>query len=355
MKEPQIRIKTKLHSKQQSSVIWGLNIGFWLLLTVLLSIAFFKGQRYPNAGYFKHFLQVLMGVVLILIPGIYINTLVLIPRFLAKKKYVHYLLGLLLLVLGWTPAAFFLDNWLDVVFFDHSAAELTLKNLPQGMVIILLVIAISSLVNLSYRWFFQLNKIVYLENEQLNTELALLKNQINPHFFFNTLHNLYSLALIKSDEAPQVILKLSDMMRYTIYDCKEKQVALKQEIAYLQNYINLQQIRLHERGSITCNVDVTDERATIAPLLLIVFLENAFKHGLETLTDGAYIKLSLKVDEHLIYFSLENNYDTEERRPGGGMGLENVQRRLNLLYGSQYQLNVSDQQGVYQVDLFINK
>ncbi|OJJ18699.1 hypothetical protein BKI52_24145 [marine bacterium AO1-C] len=344
-----------MNSKKQTRIIWGINIGFWLLVISLLSIALFKDNRYPDAGYFKHFLQILMGVSLILLPGIYVNTLVLIPRFLAQKKYTYYLLGILALVAIWTPIAFYVDNLLDVLFFDHDEDELNLRNYPFGFIAILFVIAISTFVNLSYRWFFQLNKIVRLENEQLNTELVLLKNQMNPHFFFNTLHNLYSLALIKSDEAPNVILKLSDMMRYTIYDCKEKQVLLKQEIDYLQNYISLQQIRLHERGCITFDIDVTDERATIAPLLLIVFLENAFKHGLETLTSGAYIKVGLEADEHLIHFKLENNYDAEERQPKGGVGLENVHRRLELLYGSQYQLDMSDNEEVYKVDLFINK
>ncbi|HAS40985.1 MAG TPA: hypothetical protein DCS93_10915 [Microscillaceae bacterium] len=343
-----------MNSKKQTRIVWGINIGFWLLLVVLLSMALFKDNRYPDAGYFKHFLQILMGVGLILVPGIYVNTLVLIPRFLAQKKYVYYLLGILGLVGIWTPIAFYLDNWLDVIFFDHDEDELQLSIFPQGFAVLFMVMAMSTFVNLSYRWFFQLNKIVQLENEHLNTELVLLKNQINPHFFFNTLHNLYSLALVKSDDAPQVILKLSDMMRYTIYDCKEKQVLLTQEIEYLQNYISLQKIRLHERGSITFNIDIIDERATIAPLLLIVFLENAFKHGLETLTNGAYIKVTLKADEHLIRFRLENNYDAEERHSSGGVGLENVHRRLDLLYGTQYQLDISDEQGVYKVDLYIN-
>ena len=345
-----------INTKTRKWIAWGINIGFWVLLIVLFSVALYEDNKYPLSGYWKHFLQIFMGVCLIMMPGVYFNTMVLIPRFLARKKYLYYSLSVIVLAIVWAPLAFYLDNWLDVIFFDHDEGELELSVYPKGPVIMLLVVGASTFVNLSYRWFFQLNKIVQLENEQLNTELVLLKNQINPHFFFNTLHNLYSLALVKSDDAPNVILKLSDMMRYTIYDCKEKQVLVSQEIDYLKNYISLQQIRLYERGIIEFNVDMDDQRATIAPLLLIVFLENAFKHGLETLTEGAYIKLNLKVGEHLIHFRLENNYDHEERNSSkGGVGLENVKRRLELLYGTQYQLDMQDTQEVFLVDLYINK
>lgn len=342
--------------KRQTWHAWSINIGFWLLLIVTFSVVLYQENKYPGSGYWKHFLQVFMGVGLILIPGVYYNTLVLIPRFLARKKYVYYGLSVLGLVAVWSPLAFYLDNLLDVVFFGHATSELSKNAFPKGYIIILLVLIASTFINLSYRWFFQLNKIVQLKNEQLNTELMLLKNQINPHFFFNTLHNLYSLALTKSEEAPQVILTLSDMMRYAIYDCKEKQVLLAQEIDYLRNYMSLQKIRLHERGTIDFHVELEDEQVTIAPLLLIVFLENAFKHGLETMTEGAYIKLGIKASAQLIHFRLENNYDLEERgHTKGGVGLENVQRRLDLLYNTQYQLDMQDNQKVFAVDLFINK
>ena len=338
-------------------VKWGFNIAFWLLIMSLMSYAFYTEKKYGDAAYGKYFLQVFVGMGFILMPVIYFNTLVLIPRFLAHKRYLHYVLAALLISLVWAPVSFAFDDFIDATFFEHTRDPDNIRAaFPEGVILMLGLFFISTIVNLSYRWFFQLNKIVKLENEQLNTELMLLKNQINPHFFFNTLHNLYSLVLGKSAEAPDVILKLSDMMRYTIYDCKEKQVLLSQEIEYLENYISLQQIRLYERGIIEFTSNITHEQQTVVPLLFIVFLENAFKHGIETLTEKAYIKAHLEANEHQLTFAIENNYDQEERNQHhkGGLGVENVKRRLELLYGNRHQLTMQDQGEVFKVKLMID-
>lgn len=343
--------------KQQTWLQWTINVGFWLLIVIIVSYIFYKDGKYENAGYLKHFLQILMGFTLIIIPVIYANTLVLIPRLLAKRRYGLYIFIVILIAIVWAPVSFYMDDYLDVTFFGHTAEANKAKRspFPEGHFLMLMLTFLSTVVNLSYRWFFQLNKIMQLENEQLNTELMLLKNQINPHFFFNTLHNLYSLSLGKSEEAPNVILKLSDMMRYTIYDCKEKRVQLSQEIEYLENYISLQQIRLYERGTIEFDTGIENETITVAPLLLIVFLENAFKHGLETLTENAYIRICLKANKDTLQFTLENNYDEEERNgQRGGVGLENAKRRLELLYGAKHQLKMSDENEVFTVDLTID-
>ena len=151
-------------------------------------------------------------------------------------------------------------------------------------------------------WFYeQWRWLKTLQAEKGKAELALLKSQINPHFFFNTLNNLYGLTVEKSDQAPAVVLKLSDMMRYTIYEGKEDFVSIKNEVKYLENYIELHKIRFQKK----VNIDFTHqikEDGKVAPLLFIILLENAFKHGVEKMTENAYIHLDLKTDATNIIF-----------------------------------------------------
>ncbi len=200
-------------------------------------------------------------------------------------------------------------------------------------------------------WIFEQWKwLQNLKAEKGKAELALLKSQINPHFFFNTLNNLYGLTVEKSDQAPEVVLKLSDMMRYTIYQGREDLVSLKEEAAYLQNYIDLHRIRYQKDVTITFEQEVADGR--VAPLLFIILLENAFKHGVERLTEGAYIHLQLKETQNGVRFEIENNCDTTPETPAG-IGLTNLQHRLQLIYPHQHQLTIDRKDGVYHALLEI--
>ena len=191
-----------------------------------------------------------------------------------------------------------------------------------------------------------------LKAEKMEIELALLKSQINPHFFFNTLNNLYGLAVEKSDKAPEMILKLSDMMRYTIYEGKEKSVFLKDEISYLENFIELHKIRFQKKVDIKFDKQV-DDTIEIAPLLLIILLENAFKHGVESMTEDAYIHINLKTDAKKLFFSVENNFDPQKESGTKGIGLENLKQRLELIYPKQYSYFESIVENVYRAHVEI--
>jgi len=200
-------------------------------------------------------------------------------------------------------------------------------------------------------WFFQhLKWLKTLESKKTNAELALLKSQINPHFFFNTLNNLYGLTVEKSDLASEVVLKLSDMMRYTIYMGKEDLVPLKEEVAYLQNYIELHKIRYHKNVDITCKCTATREYK-IAPLLFIIALENAFKHGVEKLTENAYIHINITTEDAVILFEIVNNFEQPEIDSQRGIGLDNLKQRLQLLYPKKHQLHIEKSDGVYQLSI----
>ncbi len=190
-----------------------------------------------------------------------------------------------------------------------------------------------------------------LKAEKAKSELALLKNQINPHFFFNTLNNLYGLAVEKSDQTPAMILKLSDIMRYTIYDGKSDYVALKDEVNYLEDYINLHLIRYQKGVDISFQTELQHPHK-IAPLMLIVPLENAFKHGVESLEENAFIDLSIKTSETSIFFEVKNNYEPKLKN-GEGIGLSNLMKRLTLIYPDRHHLTMDKTENHYTFSLEI--
>jgi len=192
-----------------------------------------------------------------------------------------------------------------------------------------------------------------LKNERTNAELMHLKSQVNPHFLFNTLNNLYGLALEKSDQTPGLILKLSDMLRYTIYQGKKDQVLLKDEVNYLNDFIQLQQIRYHKPVNITFNNQIAESGLVISPLLLLILVENAYKHGVEKLTDEAFIIIKLEAEEQSMVFEIENNFDESEQSSNTGIGLQNLKQRLKLIYPDSHQLEIASENGVYSVRLEI--
>lgn len=202
-------------------------------------------------------------------------------------------------------------------------------------------------------WFYQQWKwLKTVESKKAKAELSLLKSQINPHFFFNTLNNLYGLIIEKSDEAPTVVLTLSDLMRYTIYMGKEDLVSLKDEIDYLKNYIELHKIRYRQTVDIEFNhPEHTD--FLIAPLMFIIPLENAFKHGVESLTENAFIHIRMGLDKGLIYFEIENNFEETEANTSVGIGIDNLKQRLALLYPNRYNLQIEVKDSIYKFNLKI--
>lgn len=204
-------------------------------------------------------------------------------------------------------------------------------------------------------WFFEQWKwLQNLKTEKSEAELALLRTQINPHFFFNTLNNLYALTVKNSKQAPEVILKLSDMMRYTIYEGEKETVKIGDEMEYLKNYIELHKIRYKKTVEIIFKHEV-DTSLAIAPLLYIILLENAFKHGIETLTENAFIHIDLFEDKDFIYFKIENNFDPKEINETKGIGLTNLKRRLSLLYPQKHELTSGIENNIYTATLNISK
>ena len=191
------------------------------------------------------------------------------------------------------------------------------------------------------QWFEQNNQIASLQKEKSETELNLLKQQINPHFFFNILNNLYALSITKDKRTPEVILQLSELMRYVIYKGKEEVVPIAEEIKYIEDYIDLQQIRLHKQLDVQFEKSLSDEQQLIPPLLFIIFVENAFKHGIEPAEAACFLHLSLHSDEKELVFECVNSIEHQLNQPKG-IGLENLKRRLDLHFTNRYELNISE-------------
>ncbi|GFZ93618.1 hypothetical protein GCM10011531_26980 [Aquaticitalea lipolytica] len=202
-------------------------------------------------------------------------------------------------------------------------------------------------------FFEQWKWLKHLKAKKDKAELTLLKSQINPHFFFNTLNNLYGLTVEKSDKAPEVVLKLSDMMRYTIYEGKKDFVSLKDEISYLESYIELHKIRFQKRADIKFNYDL-EKDYQITPLLFIVMLENAFKHGVESLMEDAYIHVDIKANSNKIVFQIENNFEEKDIEHHKGIGLSNLKERLEITYPNKHKLIIEETKHTYKAMLELN-
>ncbi|MDH6210141.1 sensor histidine kinase YesM [Chryseobacterium sp. BIGb0186] len=254
------------------------------------------------------------------------------------KKYALIIIGFYILAFGYF---YYIRVYIDDVnrYFQQEKEIKIILTIPFFILFLM--------------WFYQQWKwLKTLEAKKSKAELSLLKSQINPHFFFNTLNNLYGLIIEKSDDAPNVVLKLSDIMRYTIYMGKEDLVSLKDEIEYLKNYIELHKIRYQKTVDIVFNHS-QDTDCQIAPLLFIIPLENAFKHGVESLTEDAFIHINMRIENKIIHFDIENNFEEREANATVGIGTENLKQRLKLLYPNKHQIQIEVKDDIYKFTLKI--
>jgi len=193
-----------------------------------------------------------------------------------------------------------------------------------------------------------------LREEKLNTELKLLKAQINPHFIFNALNNIYSLTYMKSENAPVSVLKLSEMLRYVFYDCSNDKVSLTSEINYIENFIAFQQMKSKYTQNISMQIDIKMGNQQIAPMLYIPFIENAFKYSQIEEIEDAYVNILIKEESNNLIFIIKNSIPEQNKSSSGsGTGIKNVKHRLNLIYPENHILNIKEHNNEYSVELVI--
>ncbi len=304
----------------------------------------------------------------ILIVIFYFNYFILVPKLYFHKKYVLYFLAIVFIYLGFRNSTNFIIGQSDLLHrpppskldekctpppppFDHNSQQ---NSPPEGDMFIdvnqkifpfLVIVFFSLMLRISSRWR-------QTEQEKMNAELAYLKAQINPHFLFNTLNSIYSLAIMKSDETPTAVVKLSGMMRYVLSESANEFVSLEKEIVYIKNYIDLQKIRFGESISLDFAVNGTTNGKQIAPLMLIPFIENAFKHGVNA-EEESLIKISIDIAEENLFLSVFNKKVTvhisEENK--SGLGVENTKNRLEHLYPNKHKLAIYDTEKEYLVEL----
>ncbi|WP_345954835.1 histidine kinase [Mucilaginibacter sp. PAMB04168] len=326
---------------------------FWHSFFWISVISFFMYIAHTNAKIkMVDLLVTFVGYGLINIGLFYSNYLLFIPNYLNNKRYGRYLLMLLVTVL----AVGFIKYGLGRIFHEHILTGRNGKTISfisyyiSACFTSVIFVLLSLLLHFTVDWFLNERIQRDLENQRLQAELALLKSQINPHFLFNSLNSIYSLAYQRAENTPEAILKLSEIMRYMLYECNDNKVDLANELQYLQNFIDLQKIRFGDNSYVNFEVDgiITNQR--IVPLLLISFIENAFKHGVAN-DPAAPIQLKITVDDGHLDFYMHNKKHLHNRDAAGGIGLNNVKRRLKLLYPNQYHLNINDTADTYTCEL----
>jgi len=327
------------------------HLAFWVLSFFIFLYIFKTGAKPEKVDYVYTLLFQLS-----LIPAVYINIELLLPKLGNSQRILFYLFSLAAIVIFFTWINYnFFDNWSSKVFPDYFF--ISYFTFREIILFFSVYIIITTLLKLSKSWSLVSGlqkELLEKEKQKTEVELKALKAQINPHFFFNTLNSIYSMALDKDERLPGTVLQLSDLMRYFLYVSKDNFVPLEKELAVADNYIALQKIRSGKQLSIEINKQGEVNGQKIAPLLLITFLENAFKHGAKGSSGNTFIKLEIKVEKNKLNFTVENNkglIDEVNTGEDNGLGLENVKRQLELLYPGKHLLNIIDQQDRFVVAL----
>lgn len=291
-------------------------------------------------------------------PLVYVHLYVLVPRLLMKRRYTIYAIITISAVYLYSVCNYSLAEALPRQNMPDSMVHFLERLKPnydvlEGMIVLILTYALKYTLIA----FITQNELLRLQKEKLNLELNALKSQIHPHFLFNTLNNLYSLTLKNSSKASEVVLKLSDIMRYVLYQANEEKVPLSSEIDFIRNFTELQRIRYDASSEINLVIEGDPSDKEVAPLLFIDFVENAFKHGLEKRYREGFVRTSFVIRENELVFTVENSKSdqdeiSETSRPGG-IGLMNVKKRLALIYGDKHSLSIIDTPETFRIQLNI--
>ena len=333
-------------------LFWGV---LWMLIPFLLSNSWESWDRFLMRG-------IVIGVGVGLL--VFINLEVMLPRFFFSKKFFQYVLSglgltiLVLLVIYWDQAPW--AAWLNLSDRPHTNHRPPnpmyggFRWISRSVPFVTAFIG-SSLFEIAAYAGSKEKETIQLQKEKLETELKFLKSQINPHFLFNTLNNIYSLTVLRAETAPEHLLRLSEILRYMLYDCTADHVPIKKEIDYIRNYISLKMLKDSQGMNVKVDLDDSQPDLLIAPMLFIPFIENAFKHShVEDLEKG-WIRIRLKTGAQWVQFDIENSLPegAYSKDRTGGIGLENVMRQLELIYPGQHTLAVGEQGDHFAVSLKI--
>ena len=345
---------------RRSALNAGQHLLFWLIAYLFFVLFFGRANRdYPTTVAFASMLFPLA------IATSYFLNFYLIPKFLFSGAYFRFALFLLytLIVTLWLETlismfVFLFITDLKLYKLDPSAFDVVF--LLVGLYFIILAFIAIEQVK---RAFEMKKENTLLANRQYETELKLreselklLRAQIHPHFLFNTLNNLYGLTLEKSDLAPELVLKLSDLMDYMLYKCNKPKVKLSSELEHLKNYIEIERIRYGDKLKLNFRIDGEPEKLEIAPMLLLAFFENAFKHGVSKSLKKPFVDIRLTINNPILRLNIRNSCDSKSSKQEDythGIGLKNVQKRLELIYPG-HNLQIENKADTFEIDLKLN-
>ena len=334
---------------------------FWMVFTCFFGIMYGLHEKNKLHEELLSQLIILPAYLLLVYPSLY----VIIPKFLLKQKIlisVAFVAILMVLsVLAIRSIAWFIIYpyfYQDGLTCEGCSFWMVYKFLYYS-IMLSAVLFLTTFIKMIKLWYQNQKNTQSLEQEKLEAELKFLKGQIHPHFLFNTLNNLYALTLKNDERAPEVVLKISELMNYMLYETNSEWVSLEKELNYLKNYISLERIRYGKRVEVNFNTSGEIHNQKIAPMLLLPFVENSFKHGVSGQVDDAWVEIDLSVKANRLVLKVENSRPTLEvnhsdRDYAKGIGLKNVKRRLELLYENEYELKVFDEAETYLVVLKLN-
>ena len=341
------------------------HILFWLAwgLYFFISMIFLPSQTYAPSkpGYsilsFTEFVH-LLSILGIHILASYAFIYFLLPRYLLKARYISLLVGIILLGFIMIQSTRFMDT----IVFPLLGGSTDKENVPYyssvftGLISAIKIMAVAVAIKLVKHWWQKQKEKERLEKEKIETDLQLLKAQIHPGFLFNTLNEIYSFALSASPKAPEMLLKLSDILSYMLYECNDQSVHLDKEIKMLKDYMVLEKIRFNNKLEMNIQVKGETGREKIAPLLLLHFIENSFHQCNNRMTEQAWINLEMRVENHVLYMKLMNGKSpilpaTENETDNN---LVQAKKRLELLYPGRHELKIMEEPEIMVVNLDIN-
>ncbi|WP_436514917.1 sensor histidine kinase [Ekhidna sp. To15] len=325
-------------------IVW--HLVFWVVFISFFSLVYGSFEEQYGRQYLIQLTDAILQI-----PAVYFTLYFLMPRYLFKERYVEFITYLVLLILSFSALHWF--NYVLVqepIFWsedDYTPALINFGKMLKNTTKVYPVLVLAIVIKWFKYWYREQKSNQQLVEEKLKAELNFLKAQVHPHFLFNTLNNLYALTLKKSKDAPEVVLKLSDLLNYMLYECTADQVLIEKEIKLLNDYISLEQIRYGDRLNISFNILGNAGGMRVAPLMLLPFVENSFKHGVSEEMDEAWVSIDLELKEEKLTLKVENSKSKHEERDDQfnykqGIGLKNVQRRLELLYPEKHSLEMHD-------------
>ncbi len=353
--------------QSRKNVFTLLHVVAWIMVFIL-PLYFFSSAWARNSSFLdRYYVSACVYGLLF-----YLNYFFLVPRLYFNNRRAYYILVAAAVI----AILFFVEGFLTSHIFHQTntekevqamlqnyAAQHNLSKPPfaqfhlfQFILVSILITGFSIGLRISEKYSKQEKQQKELEKVRLSTELAFLKNQVSPHFFFNTLNNIYSLIGINSNDAQKAVLKLSKLMRYLLYESEQGKVSLEQEIEFMNNYIDLMKLRLSNKVDLQVNFPEHPDGINIPPLLFIPFIENAFKHGI-SYKEKSFIHISLAVCPEQILFECSNsavNTQNNTENQFSGIGLENISKRLSLLFPLQHEMNFAQTENVFNVKLRIS-